>query len=109
MVGSLLKMAGLDWAVPDHTTLCRRQRTLAVQIPYRRAGRPLNLLVDNEAQAPWARAPRRMGSSSWGEEGPWPQWGRVSLMNENGGRASTARIAGASIGSGPSGHGYSQR
>ena len=47
MVASLLKMAGLDWAVPDYTTLCRRQRTLAVQIPYRRADGPLNLLVDS--------------------------------------------------------------
>jgi hypothetical protein len=26
MVASLLKMAGLDWAVPDYTTLCRRQK-----------------------------------------------------------------------------------
>ncbi|PYF09244.1 DDE family transposase [Rhodobacter viridis] len=25
MVASLLKLAGLDWAVPDCTTLCRRQ------------------------------------------------------------------------------------
>jgi hypothetical protein len=47
MVASLLKMAGLDWAVPDYTILCRRQRTLAVQIPYRRADGPLNLLVDS--------------------------------------------------------------
>jgi hypothetical protein len=48
MVASLLKMADLGWAVPDYTTLCRRQRTLAVQIPYRRADGPLNLLVDIE-------------------------------------------------------------
>jgi hypothetical protein len=47
MVASLLKMANLDWAVPDYTTLCRRQKTLAVQIPYRRADGPLNLLVDS--------------------------------------------------------------
>lgn len=47
MVYSFLKMAGLDWAVPDHTTLCRRQKTLAVQIPYRRADDPMNLLVDS--------------------------------------------------------------
>jgi hypothetical protein len=40
-------MAGVDWAVPDNTTLCRRQRTLAVQIPYRRADGPLNLLIDS--------------------------------------------------------------
>ena len=47
MVASLLRMADLDWAVPDDTTLCRRQKTLAVQIPYRRAEGPLNLLVDS--------------------------------------------------------------
>jgi hypothetical protein len=41
MVASLLKMAGLDWAVPDYTSLCPRQKTLAVQIPYRRADGPL--------------------------------------------------------------------
>lgn len=47
MVASLLKLADLDWAVPDYTTLCRRQKALAVQIPYRRADGPLNLLVDS--------------------------------------------------------------
>lgn len=47
MVASLLKMAGLDWAVPDYTTLCRLSKTLAVQIPYRRVDGPLNLLVDS--------------------------------------------------------------
>ena len=46
MAASLLTMAGLGWAVPDCTTLCRRQKTLAVQILYRRADGPLNLLVD---------------------------------------------------------------
>lgn len=40
MVGSSLKMADLDWAVPGYTILCRRQRTLAVQILYRRADGP---------------------------------------------------------------------
>jgi len=47
MVASLLTMANLDWAVPDYTTLCRRQKTLTVQIPYRRAHGALNLLVDS--------------------------------------------------------------
>ncbi len=47
MVASLLRMANLDWPVPDYSTLCRRQKTLAVQIPYRRANGPLNLLVDS--------------------------------------------------------------
>src|SRR6056297_2747632 len=47
MVASLLKLAGLDWPVLEFSTLCRRQKTLAVQVPYRRANGPLNLLVDS--------------------------------------------------------------
>lgn len=47
MVASLLRLAGLDWPVPDYSTLCRRQKTLKVQIPYRRAGGLLNVLVDS--------------------------------------------------------------
>jgi hypothetical protein len=47
MVASLLTIADLDWTVPDYTTLCRRQRTLPVQIPYQRANGPLNLLVES--------------------------------------------------------------
>lgn len=33
---SLLRMAGLDWPAPDYTTLCRRQKSLAVDL----GGRP---------------------------------------------------------------------
>ena len=48
MVGSLLKMAGLEeWPVPDFSTLCRRQKTVTIQVPYRRSGGNLNLLVDS--------------------------------------------------------------
>mgnify|MGYP001082453932 CR=1 FL=1 len=46
-VESLLEMVGLDWAVPDFSTLCRRQRTLSVAIPYRGSAGPLHLLVDS--------------------------------------------------------------
>ena len=47
MVAALLRLAGLDWPVPDCSTLCRRPKALAVQVPYRRAGGPLHLLVDS--------------------------------------------------------------
>jgi len=33
-VESLLRLVGLDWAVPDFSTLCCRQKTLAVKLPY---------------------------------------------------------------------------
>src|SRR5690606_4766865 len=47
LVASLIKMAGLDWPVPDWSALCRRQARISVQIPYKRAGGPLNLLIDS--------------------------------------------------------------
>ena len=48
MVASLMRMAGLgDWPVPDFSTLCRRQKTVSIQIPFRRSGGPLDLLVDS--------------------------------------------------------------
>ena len=46
-VESLLELVGLDWAVPDYSTLCRRQRMLPVAIPYRGSPGPLHLLVDS--------------------------------------------------------------
>jgi len=46
-VASLLKLAKLDWPVPDFSTLCRRQKTLAVQLPYRSSNGPLHLLIDS--------------------------------------------------------------
>ena len=46
-VESLLRLVGLDWAVPDFSTLCRRQKTLAVNIPYRASPGPLHLLIDS--------------------------------------------------------------
>lgn len=47
MVASILQMARLDWAVPDFSTLSRRQKTISVDISSRRAAGPLNLLVDS--------------------------------------------------------------
>jgi hypothetical protein len=47
MVGSLLRLAGLDWPVPDYSTLSRRQSTVTIQIPCRRSDGNLNLLVDS--------------------------------------------------------------
>ena len=47
-VESLLRLVGLDWEVPDFSTLTRRQKTLAVNIPYRGSKGPLHLLIDIE-------------------------------------------------------------
>ena len=46
LVGSILQLLGLDLPVPDHTTLGRRARTLALPVP-RTTGGAIHLLVDS--------------------------------------------------------------
>src|SRR6478752_5549259 len=48
LIGSILHLLGLDLAIPDHTTLCRRAETLEVPRPRsRNDGEPVHLLVDS--------------------------------------------------------------
>jgi hypothetical protein len=47
LVESVLRLAGLAWRVPDFSTVCRRQKTLRVPLPYRASTTALDLLVDS--------------------------------------------------------------
>jgi len=48
LIGSVLRLLGLDLPVPDHTTLSRRGETLVVPQPRSRSGaEPVHLLVDS--------------------------------------------------------------
>lgn len=44
---SVVKLLGLELAVPDYTTLCRRRRALQVALPRRGKDEPLHLVVDS--------------------------------------------------------------
>lgn len=65
------KLAGLDQPVPDYSMPCRRQKTISIQMPFRRSDGHLNLLVEGTGV-------KRRG----GEQGLWPQCGRASPANE---------------------------
>ena len=58
LVASLLKLADLDWSVPDYTTLCRRQKTLPVTLGGRSSSGGLHLLVDSTGI-------KMMGEGEW--------------------------------------------
>jgi hypothetical protein len=47
LIGSIIALLGLDLAVPDHSTLSRRARTLHVPLRRRLGSSPLHLLVDS--------------------------------------------------------------
>ena len=46
LIGSLMRLLGLDLPIPDHTTLSRRAETLEVPRP-RSGPEPVHLLVDS--------------------------------------------------------------
>ena len=52
LIGSILRLLGLELAVPDHTTLSRRAGTLEVPRPRSGGGGPLHLLVDSTGPCP---------------------------------------------------------
>ena len=60
VIGSILRLLGLDLAVPDHSTLSHRAETLEAPRPRRGRG-PVHLLVDSTGL-------RLCGPSSWLEE-----------------------------------------
>jgi hypothetical protein len=62
-VESLLHLIGLDRAVPNFSTLSRRQKALKVNIPYRGSQGPLHLLIDIEPVVS-RKSVQRLGSSS---------------------------------------------
>jgi hypothetical protein len=47
LIGSIVELLGLDLAVPDHSTLSRRARTLPVPLRRQLGSSPLHLLVDS--------------------------------------------------------------
>src|SRR5688500_615215 len=58
LIGSILKLLGLNLAVPDHSTLSRRAETLAVSNLSTNPRRPVNLLVDSTGLG-------RCGNGEW--------------------------------------------
>ena len=69
-VERLLKLAGLDWPVPDFRTLSRRQKGLNVAIPCRPGTGALHLLIDSEPVSATGSSEPARGIKSEGE-GEW--------------------------------------
>jgi len=70
-VKSLLRLIGLDWAVPDLSTFSRRHKTLKVNILYRGFQGPLHLFVDStgikvEGEGEWTPASMVAPSGAFG-------------------------------------------
>ena len=99
LVASLLKLAKLNWRVPDFSTLCRRQNDLTVTIPYRPSTGALHLLVDSTGI-------KAMGEGEWscrkhGASRP-RQWCKVHLgIDAETLEVRALEVTGSRVGDGP--------
>ena len=85
-VESLLRLVGLDWEVPDFSTLSRRQKVLAVNIPHRGSKGPLHLLIDSTGI-------KVEGEGEWSEEDQKTVRGTVFPTNAQAWWCKTPRLA----------------
>ncbi len=99
LVASLLKLAKLDWPVPDFSTLCRRSSDLTVTIPYRSSQGALHLLIDSTGI-------KAMGEGEWscrkhGASRP-RQWAKVHLgIDAETLEIRAIEVTGSRVGDGP--------
>ena len=85
-VESLLHLIDLDWAVPNFSTLSRRQKGLKVNIPYRGSQGPLHLLIDSTGI-------KGEGEGEWSEEDQKTVRGTVFPTNAQAWRHEAAHLA----------------
>ena len=89
LVGSLFRLAGLAWAVPDFSTLSRRPSGLNVAIPFRPSAGALHLLIPsrglpaNHCRATDSTGIKAEGDGEWFAKKHGPskprQWCKVHL------------------------------
>ena len=46
LLESVMRLMGVDFAVPDYTTVCKRQHDLQVQLGATPAGQPRHVVID---------------------------------------------------------------
>ncbi len=95
LIGSIIALPGLDLAVPDHSTLSRRARTL--EVPALRSGTaPVHLLVDTTGLKP-------CGAGEWLEEKHGTRMRRAWRKLHVGVDADTGQIVAATLATGDGG------
>ena len=68
-VQSIIKLGSLDWAAPDYTTLCRRQKHIDIAISYQKSSGGLHLLVDSTGL-------KFLGEGKWKRKKHQPEYRR---------------------------------
>jgi IS5 family transposase len=68
---SLIKLLGLELSVPDYTTLCRRRRSLEVELPRLRKSERLHLVVDSTGVKVYGEGEWKVRQHGWTRRRTW--------------------------------------
>ncbi len=71
LLRSLLKLMDLTLAVPDYTTLCRRQSGLEVRVPQQEAGGSRHVVVDSTGLKVYGEGEWKVRQHGWSKRRTW--------------------------------------
>ena len=68
---SLVTLLGVELSVPDYTTLCRRRRSLELELPCRRKAEPVHLVVDSTGIKVYGDGEWKVRQHGWTRRRTW--------------------------------------
>jgi IS5 family transposase len=71
LLGSVVQLLGVDLAVPDYTTLCRRRQSLEVRLPVRVKQQALHLVVDATGLKVYGEGEWKVRQHGWSKHRIW--------------------------------------
>ncbi len=71
LLNSVLHLLGVNLAVPDYSTLCRRRQTLQVSLPTQAKQKPLHLVVDSTGLKVFGEGEWKVRQHGWSKHRTW--------------------------------------
>ena len=71
LLSSVVQLLGVDFGVPDYSTLCRRRRSLEVSLPVQTRSQALHLVVDATGLKVYGEGEWKVRQHGWSKHRTW--------------------------------------
>jgi IS5 family transposase len=71
LLPSVIKLLGVELAVPNYTTLCRRRRSLEITLPRRKKSESLHMVVDSTGIKVYGEGEWKVRQHGWSRRRTW--------------------------------------
>ncbi len=68
---SVVKLLDVELSVPDYTTLCRRRKSLSIELPRRKKSEPLHMVVDSTGIKVYGEGEWKVRQHGWSRRRTW--------------------------------------